>query len=143
MHVLLPRMDYAARIKAGALVLLVLTALLTNVFYLRAGRAPGPGVGREDIVTASENRFAELKRVLPRRGVVGYVSDQTDESPRLERYFLAQHALAPLIVVTGADRALVVGDFATPAGAARAAAGSLVLVRDFGDGVVLLRRKPR
>ena len=61
-----PRPDYETRVKTGALVLLVLTTLLTNALHLRVYRAPS-----SDIVTASVRRFSGLRRVLPRRGVVG------------------------------------------------------------------------
>ena len=135
-------MSYATRVKAGALALLALTALGTNLVYLRSHRRFDlDRLGRDD-VSAKEKRLASLKQALPARGVVGYVSDYPDEIEATGHYYLAQYTLAPLVVVRGSDHPLVVGNFGAPVPAAPPAAG-LVLIKDFGDGVVLFGREGR
>ena len=135
------KIDYQTRVKAGALALLALTALLTNLAYLRDNVRTVPQTAGRDEVAEYERRFAELKEALPRRGVVGYVSDEADASEEAKKYYLTQYALAPLVVVRGADRPLVVGNFA--AGGTPAPAAGLALVKDYGDGVVLFGREAR
>ncbi len=53
---------------------------------------------------------------------------------------LAQFALAPVILVSGADQALVVGEFSDPAAVARGRDMKLTVIRDLGDGLVLFAR---
>jgi len=120
-----------------AVALLVALALATNGHYLVKVvrfRATYEGPNR---TTYYEDRFAPLRRLLPRHGVVGYVSDR----PSAEReYFLTQYALAPLLLDRGGVHAVVVGNFFEPARASAVAAPmGLVLVRDLGNGVMLFR----
>jgi len=123
------------RVRAAVL-LLVSTALVSGGRFLvdvaaLAWEARGP-----DEVTLYERRFAALRAMAPRTGVVGYLSDRPD-TPR--EFFLTQYALAPLIVVAHARAPLVVGNFFEPdAAPALAAARGLTLLHDFGGGVALL-----
>ena len=79
--------------------------------------------------------------MLPPRGVVSYLSDRPDADK--ERY-LTQYALAPLLLDPGPGQVLAVGNFFDPAaGAALVAGGPFEVVRDLGEGLVLLRRRPR
>ena len=130
-------MSYATRVKLGALALLGLTALLTNLSYLRESRWGTPSSPSPSKFAAYERRFDELRKALPGRGVVGYVSDETDEFEKTENYYLTQYVLAPLVVVRGADRPWVVGNFGHGGQSAAAAGARLTPVKDFGDGVVL------
>jgi len=85
----------------------------------------------------SDQRFASLKGALPHEGIVGYVGDSGAPPGQ---YYLAQYALAPLVVEYSANPEWVVGNIPKnhpdPA-----AIEQLELVRDFGDGVVLFRNK--
>jgi hypothetical protein len=89
-------------------------------------------------VAEGHARFAPLRRLLPRAGVVGYLSDEPGGA---REYFLAQSALAPVVLDPEGPRALVVGNFFVPERApGLAAARGLVLVADLGAGVMLFRR---
>jgi hypothetical protein len=55
---------------------------------------------------SGQTRFRELRRLLPGHGVVGYLSDKPDA---VVTYFLAQYALAPLVLERGAARPVVAG----------------------------------
>ncbi len=103
--------------------------------------APGPAAvrnSRDDISKRSDQRFAALHSALPKRGVVGYVGEPG--TPGLADYYLAQYALAPLVVDHSPNHPLVVGNF--PAGTpAPASPQDLQLVKDFGDGVLLFAGK--
>lgn len=90
-------------------------------------------LSKDDIAKRSDLRFAALKAELPKRGVVGYVGGTGDSS--VADYYLAQYALAPLVVDESPNHTLVVGNF--PASQAKATFFDLQLVREFGDGVIL------
>lgn len=92
-----------------------------------------------DVANRSDLRFAALKAALPARGVVGYIG----EPGPLARgdYYLAQYALAPLVVDDSQHHAIVIGNFpnSTPA----VTRDELRRVRDFGAGVLLLSGKDK
>jgi hypothetical protein len=105
---------------------------------------------RPDEITRYEARFRDVRAAVPRHGTVGYVSDappaalsdQTSVEARqsFKRYLLTQYALVPLVVLRGPDADLVIGDFATSGAAAITAPPGFVVVREFGNGVAVLRR---
>lgn len=149
---LAPEGDRAARphlVSAVAAVafawLVVVQAVASLRLPLRELESSGHAIG-EDGISVQIRRYANVRQLL--RGVerVGYLSD-TDQ-PRTCRgawFFdvqLAQHALAPTLLVEGTDAVLVVGNFAAPEHAVeRARAAGLEVVRDCGDGVFLFRRR--
>ena len=136
--------NHLRRVKLGALALLVLTAVCTNLTYFRANRHFDRHAVGEDEVTRYVRRFEGLRKALPERAVVGYIHDQTDEAEAGKSYTLTQYALTPNVVVMGTEPELVVGNFSRPRGGPEAAAGKgLVAVQDFGDGVVLFRKVER
>jgi hypothetical protein len=107
-----------------------------------------PDITRSDEITQHEGRFRQLKQLLPPHTVVGYVTDLTpqgaahdDQFQRLafKRYLLTQYALVPAIVLPGVHGSFVVGNFYSSSGIDRQASKSLMLIRDFGDGVTLYR----
>ncbi|HEX7177442.1 MAG TPA: hypothetical protein VF240_19445 [Pyrinomonadaceae bacterium] len=135
---------YATRVKLATLLLLALTALLTNLIYLRENRGLEPTTAGHDDINIYERRFGVLREALPARGVVGYLSDEQEVNEATKKYYLTQYTLAPLIVVRDADQALVVGDFARAReGAPETVAAQLRLIKDFGDGVALYAREER
>jgi hypothetical protein len=113
-----------------ATLLFVLGCLLSTVRVVRD--APRPGYpSTDDVAKRSDQRFAALKAALPPRGVVGYVGDSSDP---VADYYLAQYALAPLVIDHSPNHALVIGNF--PA-SLHASVEHLQLVTDFGNGVLL------
>ena len=105
-----------------------------------------------DQISAYEHRFDRLRRVLPSRGVVGYLghpqltgSSSTEAKAasllHFRRYLLAQYSLAPLLLIEGTDPEVVVGNFDPEA--IYPAPDGFRVAGDFGDGVVLFRRSVR
>jgi hypothetical protein len=69
---------------------------------------------------------------------VGYVDAPGNDNTA--NYYLAQYALAPLVIDYSPQHALVVGNF--PANSpARPLSSNLRLVQDFGNGVLLFANK--
>lgn len=102
-----------------------------------------------NVVLRQEQRLAGLLLELKARGVrgtLGYLADLPPEQLRadpaaMERYFLPQFALAPWILdATTQEAAWIVADLRVRPAAERIPAGCTV-ERDFGDGVLLLRRR--
>jgi len=85
----------------------------------------------------SDQRFADLKGALPSVGTVGYIGDSGAPPGQ---YYLAQYALAPLVVDYSADHVWVIGNFPKKR-PDLSALEHLELVKDFGDGVELFRNK--
>lgn len=93
-----------------------------------------------DSQTLYGRRFKELKKALPSHGVVGYITDEIDEIPW--NYYQTQYALSPVIVDKTPGQELVVGNFRDSAAISEVTANSdLILLKDFGDGVVLFRKE--
>ncbi len=91
----------------------------------------------DDIAKRSDQRFAAVKAELPQQGVVGYVGESGD--PSIADYYLAQYALAPVVLDRSQKYPLVVGNF--PNSAPAHLPPGLQLVRDFGNGVLLFADK--
>ncbi len=100
--------------------------------------APSPTrLHPDDIAQRSDQSFASLKAALPQQGIVGYVGDSDAPAD----YYLAQYALAPLVVDHSPDHQLVVGNFSAqqlPQGLPYA---HLQLLKDFGNGVLLFANR--
>jgi hypothetical protein len=100
----------------------------------RPGRLAGSA---NDVERRSDQRFAALKAALPKRGVIGYVGEPGTAA--LADYYLAQYALAPLVVDHSPNHPIVIGNF--PSSPAWPPSENLQLVKDFGNGVLLLANK--
>ena len=135
------------RVYAGIL-LLVLTsiyfflALLGGEWDLFERRKDLPAA---DQMTAYEARYNEVRKHLPSHGILGYVSDPKENNEDRFAWAFTQYSLAPLLVIDrsvnpkGLDYPIVIGNFH------RAIPGDdrmrgLSFVRDFGNGVYLLRK---
>ncbi|MFH0796998.1 MAG: hypothetical protein V2A65_08095 [Candidatus Omnitrophota bacterium] len=131
------------------LLLLILSALVSSLRLLyytsRLPKVPG-----KDEVTLLEKRLEELKKVLPPKGVVGYITDtEVNFSPpyspedviRVKNHLLTQYSLAPVIVAKDQNHGLVVGVFENP----KIDPDLFVnqgfrVVQNFGNGVVLFKK---
>lgn len=139
--------SYPRRVRIG-LVLILLFAATSSMHWLRnvvSATVKSTGV---DEITTYEARYQELRHTLPPNIVVGYLSDpvppdlsRSEGTTRFKRFVLTQYALSPVIVVRSTETDFVVGNFESPAHADSAAAYHLTLVRDFGAGVMLFRKK--
>ncbi|SRR6266851_5193114 len=93
-----------------------------------------------DVAERSDQRFSELRRALPECGVVGYLGDPGESG--VADYYLTQYALAPLVVERSRDHKLVIGNFPSPPHVPSPRTETdLVLVRDFGNGVLLFAKR--
>jgi len=89
-----------------------------------------------DVEQRSDMRFAAIKKALPQRGVIGYIG----KPGALTRgdYYLAEYALAPLVVDDSINHSVILGNFPD---APLSAPSTLQLVKDFGNGVALFTKK--
>ncbi|MHC5064244.1 MAG: hypothetical protein ACYTG5_09740 [Planctomycetota bacterium] len=100
----------------------------------------------EDGFSVLVRRLTDLRADLPRLGEVGYMSDRP--MGRMHRdlwvndYHLVRYALRPLRVLPSTDAELIVGDFEdSELGRERAESEGLEIVRDYGEGVFLMRSR--
>jgi hypothetical protein len=126
----------------GFLMLILIAAL--NIAEMKRTMQPLPQ-GTMDYVSRSEQRMQELRAMLPKSGQVRYLTDapplNTVDSPELvTRYYGTQYALVPLVLRLDGDTEFVIGNFVDPALIELRTAG-LRLVKDFGDGLMLLRKE--
>ena len=143
-------LNRSLRANLGITLLLLLALVASGQMVARALRLIGDpegddAVGR-DRVARHEERLAGLRTVLPERGVVGYLSDNRaadgfSDMSAMEEYFMTQYALAPLVIVPGADRDTVVGLFSRPVDVNPST--GLRILGNFGDGVLLMKREER
>jgi hypothetical protein len=88
-----------------------------------------------------ERRLAKLMEHLPARGAVGYIGDESRWDYATTFKVVAQYVLAPLVVEDGLRHELIVGNFLyRPDVAEVARRRDLIILEDFGDGVVLFKR---
>ncbi len=137
----------------AAYTLVVICALYASLSLLLEKARDFPGTGWADPVSVHERRIEPLKSLLPPRGAVGYVtaldSDRIFARERslrdvelLGHFILTQYTLAPVFVYNTPDRPLVVGNFiGSNPDPSRIARLGLVPLKDFGDGLILYRRK--
>jgi hypothetical protein len=97
--------------------------------------------GGHDMAADAVRRYAPVRNVLLRRGIreIGYTSGaRTVDLYRGGAFFRAQYALTPEVVWPNIEREYVVGDSISPDAPGRL---KLQVVEDFGDGLLLLRRR--
>ena len=96
-------------------------------------------------VAAFESRFDELRKTIRPRTVYGYLSDNARNDPSAgAEFYLTQYTLAPAIVKPTPDEPLVVVNLHVPKPDQKLLqANKLVLVQNFGSGVLLCRRVQR
>jgi len=88
-----------------------------------------------------EHRLTPVREMLPKEGVVGFVTGRSLEPSETVLYFyLTQYSLAPLIVAKGKDHPFVLAYLKdSPAPGAEPGLQGLALVKDFGHGIRLYR----
>jgi hypothetical protein len=127
-------MPHGSRIAKPALWIFALGCLLSSARLI----VDTPRLAQDQSDTAQRmgQRFVALRNILPKQGVIGYVGQSENA---VEQYYLAQYALAPLVLDYSTHHSIVVGDFTTssPTDLPK----NLQLIRDFGGGVLLLANK--
>ncbi|HEX7960833.1 MAG TPA: hypothetical protein VF493_13000 [Terriglobales bacterium] len=132
-----PASESSYSIRAGAaLVLLLLLALLSSRDLLRI-TSHGQAGGAEAVTYIQ--RFDAVRKLLPARGVICYLPDPHIEPNTTKDYFLAQYALAPLVLRTSSGCDLLIANYGTDSRQGIAPADYLP-VEDFGNGVLLFRK---
>ncbi len=101
---------------------------------------PIPGPFHGDFVRAQE-RFGPLRAILPRGGLVGYISDSAPARGEIDReVFVVRYTLAPLIVMEGTRYPYVIGNFhRLDPDLQTGQKQGLRLVKNLGNGVILFR----
>lgn len=134
------KLGHPARVKAATalLALSVLYSIVPAFFRTHVSAKITPSR-----IALYGRRFVALRKTLPAHGVVGYISDKTGDEATWE-YYQTQYFLAPLLLDRSSDREFVVGNFQHPyVDADWLANHNLILLQDFGDGVMLFSRKTR
>ena len=135
---------YSARTKTGIWALLGI-ALVSNIALLfETARGFAPPSRQSFDVVAYINRFAQLRKDLPKDTVIGYL---TDAEPNLTSTYaefgLAQYALIPVMVANNVNQKLVMANVHTPQPPSFYQGRGFELVRDYGNGVMLLKKATR
>jgi len=122
----------------------VLLSLFTALQSYRSSAAYASAYQDPYMINAQPGRLREAVRYLPDKAVIGYLSDLPFDSVAGQvAYFGVMNALAPRLLARSADaQEWVAGNFSHPLDfAALGAAHHLELVRDFGNGIVVYRRR--
>lgn len=134
---------------ASSLRVLVLVGAFVVVSLLASGIMLGPsvtwltkGTAETDYITSYENRFRAVREIVSGKGSVGYISytnlNVVDSGFHL---FLTQYSLAPTLVDRNSSSNWVIGNFPLVEGEPiRPSLSGFQVIRDFGDGVVLLEK---
>jgi hypothetical protein len=114
------------------------------VEWLRPGFHWPACASDQDNISNYLTRFDVLRSRIPPGTVLGYWGDKRQDLQTVMAFILAQYALPPSALVKDVRREFVLGNFLdkAPDEAARRDRG-LVLVRDFGNGVMLFRTRTK
>ncbi|HEX8984384.1 MAG TPA: hypothetical protein VF767_03095 [Bryobacteraceae bacterium] len=89
-------------------------------------------------------RFSGISEVLGAVREAGYISDLGSSGPGTAPFYATQYALAPVVLIPGASRELVVGNFTRPDAITDAATKfRLTIVKDLNNGAVVFRKGAR
>ena len=130
----LPQSNHLSSRGLAVLLVFIVCCLLSSFSLVRNSLHSSPS---DDVARLSAQRFAALRDELPSRGVIGYIGDSGDSAT--PDYYLTQYALAPVVVDRSTDHKLIVGNF--PSTRPPQLPSALQVVKDFGNGVVLLINK--
>lgn len=134
-------MSYANRVKT-AIALLVCFGLASSFLILRSARRELDGEAfRGDRVTLFEARLEGIRRDLPTYGVVGYITDPPNDIN--EELVWTRYYLVPLVVLPSVKHHLVIGNFHKPPPTEFLSGWHLVLMKDYGNGIMLFMNRQR
>jgi len=97
-----------------------------------------------DGVTRFTARYQPVRSLLPDKGVIGYMTDPAaaaDEVNATAEFYLAQYALAPIVVVNSSNQRYVVTNFHVMVTTGSMADQGFKLVREFGNGVAVFENQ--
>ncbi len=134
--------DYPTRVQVGTF-LVALLAVMSNLITFREVNSK-PGGAAQDAVSAFEARMQPIRRDLPSHGQVGYIADEQaagDDRAALlhfREFCYAQYTLAPVTLIDSPGYPLVIGNFHRSVTPERVSKLKLILVKDYGNGIILL-----
>jgi hypothetical protein len=100
------------------------------------------GLNYQDQISRYEARFDELKTLLPSTGSVGYVTSEHLPSGEAKlHYGLTTYTLSPLHIERTASHTFIIGNFPNIEAGDIPLFENLILVKNFGNGVMLFTRK--
>jgi len=90
-----------------------------------------------------EHRFDGIRKVLKPHAVFGYATDNpSNDASSLGEAYLTQYTIIPALLSSGSGEAMViVNSHSSTLKPEMLTARHLVLLKDFGDGVLLCRRE--
>jgi hypothetical protein len=132
-------LDFLARARGGILLVIVAICLLSEFRLVKQAGRLHPSLWGREPQSLYDKRFDDVRKLLPKRGVVGYLSDSPGN---VGNYYFTQYALAPLVVDNSTDHHYVIGNFGDPHSPI-SINHDWVLLRDFGNGVVLFENRTR
>lgn len=134
-------------VRGGLIATLGIFTLLSNFFLLQSIYVSSPRFVDAEMIRSYDQHFFETKTLLPPHGMVGYISDKDPGDAitapfGLAMYYLTQYTLAPVIVTATTQPEFIVGNFENENLIPGVAADyHLTLVKNFGNGVVLLQHQ--
>jgi hypothetical protein len=134
------------RVYAGALIVAV-GALLAGAGSVRVVSGRRSQSHDPYGVELAQQRLAAAQSILPRTGIIGYISDlSTGDSGGTAAFLAAQYALAPRLLSPVKDDGpeWAIGNFSRPQDfLAKGARSGYSLHQDLGNGVLIYRRVKR
>lgn len=122
------------------LLLIIVPGLLTS-WKIAAKSMEEYSAGGQNEVMAYEQRYAEMKKVLPVVGKIGYLTDLTDQpvsdAKKNADYCITQYVLAPVLLIRGTSPKLIIANMHQEPNFAE----NLSIVNDFRGGLFLLSHK--
>lgn len=132
MHILAAQDPRSRRVTIVALIFVLCSLLSIGRILWDAHTSSQVKESSIDVARRSDERFAAVKALLPRRGVIGYIGE-TGAQARGD-YYLAEYALAPLVVDDSPNHPAVLVNFLD---LPPSIPSNLRLIKDFGHGVAL------
>ncbi|MBI4752282.1 MAG: hypothetical protein HY774_27655 [Acidobacteria bacterium] len=129
--------------RAFTLLTLLATGLvMSGLFKMIQLTREGP---IQDAVSIYEHRLAGVKMALPKKGTLGYLSyppltDLMADRIETQKYFLSVYVLSPVLLDYQHDHQLYLGNFEEGVPPGFLEAQRLLVVQDFGNGVLLLKK---
>ena len=159
-------------LKQSALLLLIIFAVSSSLLLFKKRYVRDFSEINRNEISLYEIRYQKLKKMIPERGNVGYVSDKrindffiVDQHIRkvydydslkhiddigesdieaMREYVISQYALSPIVLRPTMDYEIVIGNFSnSDINYKRFLDDSLVLVEDFNNGVMLFKDSTR
>jgi len=97
-------------LKKLAAIILFMSFIPTAILYLNKVKLQLFQYPNTDELSLYDSSFADIKKNMPGRGMIGYMADP-DRYFALKKYYQTQYVLAPLILARDTSRDLIVCNF--------------------------------